>query len=239
MRTIKQLSLLLVILLSPLISNGQTPVYHWDFAKLIERTCIENISGISDTVEGYTSSAKGVIGNGLKMDGFTSCVKTKNRPIVKGNQLSIESWVSLGNYPWNWCPIISTVSDDIQGYRLQVGPLGQVSFEVAVGEQWLICTSEQEALPLRAWTHITGTYEANNVLKLFINGKLVSQTQINGEAKIPNHDYIIGMDIVKEGCSLFVVSDKGYHCDFQQSLYLFAQSLSPFAQSLSGLLMSH
>ncbi len=157
-------------------------------------TILEKISGSADTVEGYTFKAAGVKDNGLRLDGFTSRIISKgSNRIIKGDELTIEAWVSLGNYPWNWCPVITTESNEIQGYRVQIGPLGQASVEAAIGEQWLICSSAQEALPLRTWMHIVGVYSANEDLKLYINGELVATTEIHGAIRFPNKGYVIGM----------------------------------------------
>lgn len=194
MKMIKSISLLIFLAVIAMGIQAQTPASHWSFTEINEGTSLEKVSGIVDTVEGNSFLANGVEGNGIRLDGFTSRILTKgSNRIVKGDQFSIEAWVSLGNYPWNWCPIISTVSNEIQGYRLQIGPLGQASLEVAIGEQWIACTSEQEALPLRTWMQITGTYEADNSINLFINGELVARTEIQGEIRYPNKGYVIGM----------------------------------------------
>ncbi len=194
MKTTKTFYLAALLILTSFSIKAQNPVSHWDFGKLNNGTILEKISGIADTVEGYSYEAKGVIGSGLRFDGFTSCVKTMgNNRIAKGDELTVEAWVALGNYPWNWCPLVSTISDETQGYRLQIGPLGQASMEVAVGEQWIVASSGQETLPLREWIHITGVYTANKDIKLYINGELVASAELNGSIRFPNNGYVIGM----------------------------------------------
>ncbi|MBT4412429.1 MAG: LamG domain-containing protein, partial [Bacteroidetes bacterium] len=179
-----------------LTTNGQAqnPQVHWNFNEFSNGSIVELVSQIADTLEGNFHEAGGVIGNGIRLDGFTSCLKTQgNNRLIKGDEITIEAWVSLGNYPWNWCPVLSTVSNENQGYRLQVGPLGQASLEVAVGEQWLTCSSGNEALPLRTWMHVVGVYTAEKNLKLYINGRLVATTEIHGSIRFPNKGYQIGM----------------------------------------------
>ncbi|MCD6346803.1 MAG: LamG domain-containing protein [Bacteroidales bacterium] len=194
MRNIKRIVIVAFIMMWTLSLSAQSPKAYWDFNELNNRLSVERLSGEADTLEGNFHIADGVVGKGIRLDGFTSCIKTKgDKRLISGQQLSIEAWISLGNYPWNWCPVISTVSNENKGYRLQVGPLGQASLEVAIGEQWIACTSANEALPLRTWMHVIGVYTANESLKLYINGELISTTEIHGAIRFPKGGYQIGM----------------------------------------------
>jgi len=190
----KVLLLIGIALTAGISIQAQQQVAHWSFEENKQGSTLELISKVQDTVEGNYQVAKGAIGSGIRLDGFTTCLKTTgpNR-VIRGDQFTIESWVALGNYPWNWCPIITTQSKEIQGYRLLVGPLGQASFEVAVGEQWIACSSEEASLPLRTWMHIAATYKANDAIELFINGQLVASSPIPGAIRFPNNGYVIGM----------------------------------------------
>ena len=138
---------------------------------------------------------KGVTGKGLRLDGFTTRVIRKGEDISKpGAAFSIEAWVSLGEYPLNWCPVITTESDEVKGYRLLIGPYGQVSFQTAISEQWISCTSASEAMPLRKWLHIAAVYEANKQMALYIDGVLVSSLAIKGALTYPSKtNGVIGM----------------------------------------------
>jgi hypothetical protein len=100
----------------------------------------------------------------------------------------------LGEYPLNWCPVITTESDEVKGYRLMIGPYGQVSFETAISEQWIACTSANETIPLRKWMHIAGVYTAQKEMALYVNGELVSKLAINGSLTYPaKTSCILGM----------------------------------------------
>jgi hypothetical protein len=86
----------------------------WDFEKNINKTSMEGISGSADLVEGNWKEAKGIKGTGLRLDGFTACLKRKAEDKkIPSDELTIEAWVALGNYPWNWCPIITTESNKV------------------------------------------------------------------------------------------------------------------------------
>jgi len=75
-----------------------------------------------------------------------------------------------------------------------IGPYGQVSFETAISEQWISCTSANEIIPLRKWMHIAGVYTALKKMALFVNGELVSTMAINGALSFPaKPSCILGM----------------------------------------------
>ena len=127
----------------PSVVRSQTPVMQWNFETINNRNSVEAVSNITDTIEGNFEEATGVIGQGLRLDGFTTRIIREGTDIKKpGNEFTVEAWVSLGEYPWNWCPVITTESNEVKGYRLMIGPYGQVSLEIAIGEQWIACTSE-------------------------------------------------------------------------------------------------
>ena len=159
-----------------------SPVLSWDFSEINNRTTVELQSGIADTLEGNFKIAPGIKGNGLRLDGFTACLKHSggNLPLP-GNEITVEAWVSLGNYPWNWCPVLTTENNETKGYRLMIGPHGEASFQTAIGEQWISCTTERLSIPLRKWMHIVGVYRANKDLIVYINGEMKAQMPLQGK----------------------------------------------------------
>jgi len=185
MTTVKPRSIHAVLfclfLMSPCSTMGQKAIMQWDFETITDRTCTEPSTGVADTIEGNFETAPGVVGKGLRLDGFTTRV-LRNAGVVKtpDQEFTIEAWVSLGEYPWNWCPVITTESNEVKGYRLMIGPLGQVSLEAAIGEQWICCTSEQETMPLRKWMHLVGVCRAGKEMSLYVNGEPAASLPING-----------------------------------------------------------
>ena len=194
------ITLLLVILTAQQAILAQAPVLKWDFETIKNRGVIEASTNITDTIEGNFEWVEGVTGKGLRLDGFTTRVIRKGEDIRKpGAAFTIEAWVSLGEYPLNWCPVITTESDEVKGYRLLIGPYGQVSFETAISEQWISCTTASGTMPLRKWIHIVGVYEADKEMALYINGVLVSSQVIKGSLTYP----------IKTSCVLGMVTVPG------------------------------
>jgi hypothetical protein len=189
-----------LFLFSASATMAQTPVLTWDFETIRNRLTIEESTNIADTIEGHFEGADGVIGKGLRLDGFTTRVVRLGKDVkTPGAEFTIEAWVSLGEYPLNWCPVITTESDEVKGYRLLIGPYGQVSFETAISEQWVSCTSANETIPLRKWMHIAAVYKAQKEMVLYVNGELVSTVAIKGSLSYPaKTSCILGMVAVPE-----------------------------------------
>jgi hypothetical protein len=186
---------LLLFLLFPFVALSQKPLMQWDFENLNNRKSIEVSTNIADTIEGNFEPAAGVVGKGLRLDGFTTRVIRQAANLKKpGSEFTIEGWVSLGEYPWNWCPFITTESDEVKGYRLMIGPLGQLSLQTAIGEQWISCTSANEILPLRKWMHIAGVYQEGKEMAIYVNGQLAASLPVKGKMGYPaKTKCIIGM----------------------------------------------
>jgi len=196
-KTVTIVCFLVLIICGP--AKAQEPILLWDFNENSNRTTLEQQSGIADTLEGNFNSAPGISGQGLRFDGFTACLKHVDRNLPRpGNEITVEAWVSLGNYPWNWCPVFTTESNVPKGYRLMIGPHGEASLQVAIGEQWVSCTTERLEIPLREWMHIVGVYRANNDLAIYVNGEKKVTVPINGKmghgkSKGQDYDCLIGM----------------------------------------------
>ena len=179
----------------PLFALSQKPLMQWDFENIKNRNLIDVSTNIADTIEGNFEAANGVAGKGLRLDGYTTRIIRKGVDVKKpGSDFTIDTWVSLGEYPWNWCPVITTESDEVKGYRLLIGLQGEVSMQIAIGEQWITCTSGTETLPLRKWMNIVGVYSAKKEIRLYVNGELVAALPIKGSMTYPaNSKCIIGM----------------------------------------------
>jgi hypothetical protein len=177
-------SILLMFLVTVIVlsSDAQNYILSWDFEESQNRTVTEKISGTADTLEGNFGIVEGIKGNGLKLDGFTTCLKhNQSKMPAAGDEFMVEAWVALENYPWNWCPVLTTENNETKGYRLMIGPHGQASMQVAIAEQWVSCATERLTLPLRKWMHIVGVYRAGKDLTVYINGEIKAQMPIFGK----------------------------------------------------------
>ncbi len=177
-------------------------IAYWNFDRLQDKKVLDSVSGKQDTISGYHRLVRGVKGQAIVMDGYTTCIARPSKQAPElGQAFTIEAWVALGAYPWNWAPIAAqenTVSknsnldkicwpDDIlanspkEGFFFGISPQGHLGLHIGTG-QWEICRSENK-VPLRKWTHVAATFDKMVGVVLYINGKKSAQMKIKGGFK--------------------------------------------------------
>src|SRR6185437_13740112 len=88
---------------------AQSPglVAKWSFTKADKAVTLNEITGINDEVDGYYNYVQGVSGTGLRFDGYTTSVSCKPQDAPKlSSAFSVQAWVALNTFPWNWVPIV-------------------------------------------------------------------------------------------------------------------------------------
>lgn len=152
--------------------TNETLVAWWSFDALDEAKALDQCSGIADRIEGRYKRVEGVSGSALKLDGFTTAVvrAAAHAPVLPGG-FTIEAWIALGAYPWNFCAIASQRSGETAGYDFAVGPRGEVRLCIAADGKWAACVSKDFTIPLRAWTHLACTCGADGSLAVYVNGQ--------------------------------------------------------------------
>jgi hypothetical protein len=184
------------------LSKNLLAWWNFDDSKQIQNTALLDVSGDSNftkeavhndiyNIEGLATYVPGVKGTALKFDGFSSYVEGFPKGLVEKNedgdnevrmprQLSVEAWVSLGSYPWNWAPILTLGKYKITGFYFGIDSRGRASFQVSDGTAvWHECTSKLDpgtklGLQLKKWYHIVGTYSPKEGLAIYINGILAN-----------------------------------------------------------------
>jgi hypothetical protein len=167
----------------------------WKFDKVIEGGVLDSASGVEDSLKGNFKPVSGVLGQALKFDGFTSVIKRKGELAPKlTKDFSLEAWVALAEYPWNWCPLIAQEKEGKEGYYFGIGPRGEVGLKMAVNGKWLECVSESK-IPLRTWVHLTAVFNEKTGIKIYIDGKLSAELKITGQlTPASDMDLVIGMN---------------------------------------------
>jgi hypothetical protein len=167
-------------------AQAQNPkkLFWWSFDDPGDAAVVEQTAKKPAAITGRYASVPGVMGQALKLDGYTTEITLPPASAPKlGPSLTLEGWVAQGAYPWNWCPIVSQCRDRLAGYELAVGPAGQVRFRLAVGENWMTCVSADFVLPLRAWSHVAATFAPDDGLRLYVDGRPAGYTVARGEPK--------------------------------------------------------
>jgi len=163
------------------IAQDHSPVAWWTFSRVEDRKVFDKVTQTGDSLEGQYWLKPGISGNSILLDGTTTGIvrKSEEAPrLQKG--FTIEAWVALSAYPWNWCPVVSHNQNEKSGYRFTIGPRGQVGLEVSVNDAWQTCISDLFRIPLREWVHVAGTYHEKEGLKVYVNGKEAGHVPVSG-----------------------------------------------------------
>jgi len=144
----------------------------WAFDRDGEKTAVDSITGLADAIEGNFKRVAGVAGTALKLDGFTTAVVRPAGEAPKlTSEFTIEAWVALGAYPWNFCAVAAQGDDGRTGYNFAIGPRGEVRLGVSAGGKWVACRSDDFAIELRKWTHVACTCGSDGALAVYVDGK--------------------------------------------------------------------
>ncbi len=150
---------------------GGKPVKWWKFDEGAGDLTRESVAGDHCEIAGHRSYWKqGVSGTALAFDGYRSVVRlpADKAPAIAA-AVTLEAWVALGAYPWNWTPVIQQGHEE--SYYLGIGPHGNVGITVKVGGK-LVKLESTARLERKRWYHVAGTYDqASGALRLFIDGQ--------------------------------------------------------------------
>ena len=186
---------LLLIITGNFIAQIPAPIKEWNFNELsADKSDPFRIidSDLKNQHHGNFYIIEGVEGSALLFDCYTTWLSNDSSysPKLKGS-FSIEAWIALGAYPWNWAPIIAQENtesmnsnldeycwpDDIKqtspkdGFYFGVGPKGELGLFLGVNYEFKLCKTEQQ-IPLYKWTHVAAVYDHENGVSLYIDGKL-------------------------------------------------------------------
>jgi Concanavalin A-like lectin/glucanases superfamily len=187
--------LLCLIVGIPLAARTQqrAPVAEWSFNESSGPRTRESITGTDDTIVGLFKYVPGVSGNGLRFDGDTTVIVRDHKSAPKvGSQVTVEAWVAVNTYPWNWVPIVEQHREEQAGYSFGIDSFGHFGLKVAVGGQWWTLLSKLQ-LPLKKWSHIAGSYDPAKGLTIYLDGKSAGEMSLEGDL-IPadREDLVIG-----------------------------------------------
>ncbi|HVZ96707.1 MAG TPA: LamG domain-containing protein [Chitinophagaceae bacterium] len=159
------------------------PALWFSFDEGIGNSASEKTHNIKTVIPGNkTLWKKGISGTALEFDGYNTAVSI---PPVKGaintgGSLTLEGWIALGAYPWNWAPLVQQGNNN--GYFLGVDSHGYPGFMIKIDTAWEELTvpnkppyNDTNHLALFRWYNLAGTYDkAQGIMRLFINGKEVA-----------------------------------------------------------------
>ena len=71
-------------------------IAYWNFDRLQDKKVLDSVSGKQDIISGYHRLVRGVKGQAIVMDGYTTCIARSPKQAPKLDQaFTIEAWVAL------------------------------------------------------------------------------------------------------------------------------------------------
>src|SRR5215467_961645 len=184
----------LLISLSPLVlAQSSGPAAAWSFNEVTGPVARDSVSGTEDTIGGLFKRVVGVSGGGLQFDGETTVITRGYKGVPQTTAgLTVDAWVAVNTYPWNWVPIVEHRREEQAGYSFGIDCFGHFGLKVAVNGQWWSLVSSSE-LPLKKWAHIAGSYDPAKGMAIYLDGKPVGQFSLQGSlSPADREDLVIG-----------------------------------------------
>lgn len=176
---------ILALALAAHLPAAAAPLARWRFdSNLAPLDKVERVqddaANQTDPVRGNAWTTAGVRGSALQLDGITAHIvrPAAASPKVSG-PFTIEAWVALAAYPFNWCPIVQQQDGEKAGYFFGIGDHGQAGFRLAAGGKWYAVETTGR-LPLGEWTHLVAVFQGTTA-GIYLNGKLAGSTAVVGE----------------------------------------------------------
>ena len=162
-------------------SEPSSLIARWSFDEGSGATVRDSVGNIQADISGQLLWTGGVSGKALRFDGYTTGVLSRAKPGLKiPEAFSVEAWVAMAAYPWNWIPVVEQVKEDQAGFSLGVDAFGHFGMKLVVdGVSHSLLSTVQ--LPLRKWAHIAATFDPSHAIILYFDGKNVAELPLKGK----------------------------------------------------------
>jgi len=175
------------------------PVAWWKFDEVRNQAVLDSAIKKSDPINGNFRIVPGVSGSAIKFDGYATQVVRKAAEAPRlSDAFTIEAWVAIAAYPWNWCAILTQQRNKQAGYAFEIGPRGEFGLKLFAGGQWRECLSTAE-IPLRTWAHIAGSFDKNKGIVIYLDGKVAGELSFAAPLESAwDMDLLVGMNHTKQ-----------------------------------------
>src|SRR5580658_6887228 len=162
------------------IAQDRGPVAKWSFDEPGGSVVHDSVSGVEDKISGVFKHVSGVAGAALRFDGDTTSITqaASSAPRLK-SAVSVEAWIVINTYPWDWVPIVEQSKGEESGYFFGIDSLGHLGLKLAVNGSWQSVVSTAP-IALKKWTHIAGTFNGERGLSIYLDGKLAGELPAPG-----------------------------------------------------------
>jgi hypothetical protein len=147
----------------------------WAFDSVVDDSTVDAASKIQDKVFGYYSIVKGVKGNAIQFDGYTSHLERKRFEKNLPRSFTITAWVALETYPWFRCPVFDLREGEKEGVLLAINRDGMLTAALGDPLNWQEIAGPK--LTLKQWNMVSLVVNQGGTTKLYVNGKEVLQLE--------------------------------------------------------------
>jgi len=185
------LAVFLFCLATAVIAQTNGPVASWSFDEASGQVAHDSVSGADDAIGGLFKWVKGASGNGLRFDGESTVITRSYKTVPATTAgVTVEAWVAVNVYPWNWVPIAEHRREEQAGYSFGMDSFGHIGLKVAVGGQWYSLISKAQ-LPLKKWAHVAGTYDPGRGMTVYLDGKPVGEFSLQGALRPAEREELV------------------------------------------------
>jgi len=169
------------------VDEATLPLASWKFDSFgvthqgAVNTVADDAGGINDRLTGNAWTVAGVCGKSLQFDGITTHIRRPAARMLKnGGAFSVQAWIAIGAYPFNWCPIVQHQDEESAGFFFGIGDRGTVAFRLAAGGKWQGAETTQ-TIPTGRWAHVAGVFEPSKGVTIYIDGQPAASAPVSGE----------------------------------------------------------
>jgi hypothetical protein len=166
------------------------PVACWKFDEARGDRATESVSGQESEIFGSKSLwKKGVSGTALEFDGYNTLITLPVDSSPKlSDGLTLDGWIAIGAYPWNWAPIVQQGDDE--GFFLGLDGHGHPGLKIKIGDVWEELVSD-EFLERSTWYYLTGTYDkGTGKMKIYVDGEPAGEKTVRKENVVQSNSEI-------------------------------------------------
>jgi hypothetical protein len=167
------------------------PALSWHFDETDGDQAAEQIRHADGAISGVYLHVAGVNGNALRLDGETSGVAVKGSTLPSlGPDFTVEAWIAIDAYPWNWAPIADQRKEEKAGFFFGIDSFGHLGLQAEIGGIWQALNTTQQ-LPLKKWVHVAATLSQSTGMTLFVDGKPIESKSLTGSFASAAGEYLL------------------------------------------------
>ena len=169
------------------------PILSWHFDEASGDVAAEQVHHADGKLSGIYAHVSGLAGDALRLDGESSGVVVKGATVpATDSAFTVEAWIAIDAYPWNWAPIVDERNHEQAGFLFGVDSFGHLGLQAEIGGSWQVLTAAKQ-LPLKKWVHVAATFSEAAGMALYVNGKPIESKKTTGSLQpASGEDLLIG-----------------------------------------------